>query len=255
MAARGDLRSLVEAMGHAQPYMRLTASDLLASQGNKAFPLLIEALTHDNPDVRKGAARALGLIGDRRAVRYLLDRLDKENSGVGQFIVDALAEIGDVQVVPVLCRTTRSHSLSLRYSAVRALGKLGDRRAIPFLIEALGDTASIVRLRAVESLANMEEPTLWVPISEMLADQSAGVRAVAARVLGEMHCLRAIDYLLPLLESDIESDVLETVRALGRIGSKKALEPLLIARAREGRERVIQAIEAALQAIGETSQD
>jgi HEAT repeat protein len=188
-------------------------------------------------------------------VRHLLDRLDKENSGVGQFIVDALAEIGDVQVVPVLCRTTRSHNLSLRYSSVRALGKLGDRRAIPFLVEALGDTASIVRLRAVESLSAMGEPTLWVPISEMLADQSAGVRAVAARVLGEMHCMRAINYLLPLLESDIETDVLEAARALGRIGSRKAVEPLINAREREGRERVIRAIDEALQAIGEASQD
>jgi hypothetical protein len=50
MAARGDLRSLVEAMGHPQPYMRMAASDILASQGQNALPILIEALAHENPD-------------------------------------------------------------------------------------------------------------------------------------------------------------------------------------------------------------
>jgi hypothetical protein len=44
------------------------------------------------------------------------------------------------------------------------------------------------------------------------------------------------------------------VRALGRIGSKRAVEPLLATREREGRERVLMAIEAALEAISEASQ-
>lgn len=253
MAASGDLKGVIEAMGHSQPFMRFAASDLLAAEGKSALPLLLAALSHDNPDVRKGAARALGIIGDFEAVQPLLERLDKESPGVGQFIVDALADIGDSQVVPELCKLTRSHSLSLRYSAVRGLGKIGDQRAIPFLVEALSDSASIVRLRAVESLSQMREPSLWAPISEMLKDASAGVRGVAARALGDMNSLRALDELLPLLQSDIESDLLETVNTLGRLGDPKAIGPLTAVQAREGRDRVLDAIRAALEAIEKAS--
>lgn len=253
MAEAGDYAALIEAMGHSQPFMRFAASDLLASQGQSCVSILLEALDNENPDVRKGAARALGIIGDQAAVQPLMERLDRENPGVGQFIVDALVEIGDPQVVPALCKLTRSHSLSLRYSAVRGLGRFGDQRAIPFLVEALSDTASIVRLRAVESLSQMGEPSLWAPVSEMLKDASAGVRSVAARALGDMHSLRAIDELIPLLQSDIESDLLETVNTLGRLGDPKAIKPLMEMQAREGRDRVLEAIEAAIDAIRKSS--
>jgi HEAT repeat protein len=113
LAAAGDLSALVEAMGHSQPFMRFAASDLLAAQGENALPHLLQALTHDNPDVRKGAARALGIIGDRKAIKPLLSRLEKEAPGVSQFIVDALAGIGDIQVVDGLCEGKSSHRISM----------------------------------------------------------------------------------------------------------------------------------------------
>jgi HEAT repeat protein len=69
-----------------------------------------------------------------------------------------------------------------------------------------------------------------------------------------MHNLRAIDCLLPLLESDIESDVLEAAKALGRLGSDRAVEPLLAAREREGRDKILEAIAAALRAIEDTGE-
>ena len=69
-----------------------------------ALPALIEALRHENGNVRRLAASALGKIGDPRAVPPLLGCLDDEKPQVRQYAITALGRIGDVAAIPVLRR-------------------------------------------------------------------------------------------------------------------------------------------------------
>jgi ATP-dependent DNA helicase RecQ len=69
-----------------------------------ALPALIEALCHENGNVRRLAASALGKIGDARAVPPLLGCLDDEKPQVRQYVITALGKIGDAAVIPSLRR-------------------------------------------------------------------------------------------------------------------------------------------------------
>ncbi len=246
LSEEGDIERIVKLLGHSQAHIRMQACEALIRLGEDATPFLISAMEHGNPEVRKGAARALGGIGSRASVGPLLKQLKKEEAGVAQFIVDALAEIRDPKAVPALCRMTRSSSLILRYSAVRALGEFQDRRSVSFLIDALSDSANIVRLRAIDSLSKVDDPTLWSPISELLDDPSPGVRAQAARAMGRLKARSSIHLLLKLLSSKVETDRLEAVRALGQIGGKEARESLELALVMENQERVAKEIQKIL---------
>ncbi len=236
MMEAGDVEGLIKVLGHPQAHLRMQASDLLIRMGEPAVTALITGMDDANPEVRKGCIRALGGIGNNRAVVPLLRHLRREDAGVAQFIIDALAELGDPRAVPALCRMTRNPSLILRYNAVRALGEFHDRRSIPFLIDALSDNANIVRLRAIDSLSSIDEATLWSPISELMDDPSPGVRAQAARAMGKLKARGAIHHLLRMLSSKVETDRIEAVRALGELGGQEVRESLELARILEGQE-------------------
>jgi len=69
-----------------------------------ALPALVEALRHENGNVRRLAASALGKIGDARAVPPLLGCLDDEKPQVRQYTITALGRIGDAAAIPSLRR-------------------------------------------------------------------------------------------------------------------------------------------------------
>ena len=88
------------------------AAGALNEIGDTAVPKLLDALEHSSSYGRRGAAYALGRIGEATTVPRLLDALTDSDEGV-------------------------------RWSVADALGKIGDPRAVPGLIELLSDTADV----------------------------------------------------------------------------------------------------------------
>lgn len=79
LAGTGDLRAadaLTEALGDEHYIICREAVYPLADMGNAVQPKMIEALGHENPDVREGAAKVLIRVGDVRAVPALVETLD-----------------------------------------------------------------------------------------------------------------------------------------------------------------------------------
>lgn len=129
------------------------AGDALASIGPPAVPPLIEALADRTPEVRIEAARALGNIGDARAVEPL-----------GRLLADRRA--------------------CVRIMAARALGAISGPRAVEILSAACADTGQPdrVRLAAGEGLAECG-PAGRAALIAMLRGPSPGDRQIAAASL------------------------------------------------------------------------
>lgn len=92
--------------------------------GAPAVGPLIAALEDANWRVRKGAAEALGQIGDPRAVKRLTAALKDEHSGVRQAAAEALGGIGDARAVEPLVTALKDKYYPVRKAAAEALGKL-----------------------------------------------------------------------------------------------------------------------------------
>lgn len=171
LAAIGDaaIPALLKALQHADWLVRLHAVESLGKAKSKpAVEPLLSVLFNDRDlAVREDAVRALGEIGDPRAVEHLFTAM--REPGLRTLAVEALGRIGDSRAVPVLigvltatrppevtrtvagCGDQWSEELITQGAAVRALGAIGDDRAIPSLAAALKST--FTRAEAASALA------------------------------------------------------------------------------------------------------
>ena len=103
----------------------LDAIEALEAIGAPAVDALIEVM-RSVPDNRLAAARALGQIGDSRAVEPLTDALKDSNPTFRQQVAKALGSIGGAQAKEALVRVLREDpACEVTQAAAEALQKLG----------------------------------------------------------------------------------------------------------------------------------
>lgn len=169
----------------------------LAKLGDKAIPALIEALKHENCNVRSGAADALGDIGtDSDEVIYaLLEMLWNEDEEDGDNIAAAYA----------LCRL---HP--------------GVKKVIPSIIIKLDDPDPIIRRRAAFTLYNLgpdAEPGIEKLIG-VLNDEDINVQGMALAALRKQGpaAKDAVPALISILEDTNTNLVGAAMAVLASIG-------------------------------------
>ena len=89
-------------MGIFDSFSKLNVKRLKAKRDVEG---LVKALCHDNLGVRVSAARALGEIGDKRAVEPLIETL--KNEYFSEYAAEALGKIGDARAVEPLIMALR----------------------------------------------------------------------------------------------------------------------------------------------------
>jgi HEAT repeat protein len=247
MQAKGDVEGLIEALGYDKGDRR------------KSVP------------VRKNAAQALGELGDERAVEPLIDALTQETDiGVSDTISVALGKIGSPAVEPLITILRTGEALD-RFRAAEVLHAIGDERAIEPFITALKDDDGDVRKVAAWGLAKTGTPVVE-PLVALLKDDYKWARVAAAKALDELGWQptqdgESVDYwiakgnwdavvgigipavrpLVAILESKDREMRRAAAEALGRLGDKRAVEPLIAVLNDPGekedvRETVIEAL-------------
>lgn len=151
---------LVEALHSREWLIKLHAIEALSKMKSPETvePLLFVLFNDPDTAVRTDAVRALGDIGDARAVDFLFTALN--DLDVRSVAVEALGKIGDRRAVPVLidivkgahqpeqsrpvdgCGDRWDQEMIVMGLAVRALGDIGDVAAIPELVAALRHTVT-----------------------------------------------------------------------------------------------------------------
>jgi HEAT repeat protein/cyclophilin family peptidyl-prolyl cis-trans isomerase len=210
-------------------------------------PPLVATLQDPDPEVRQIAAFALGLVGDRRAREPLVAALADPAPPVQGSAAEALGLIGDPAAADAVgrfvARITDAGAL-----APPPLAADDARRDTPAAAWRLGVYA-LVRLKAYTQLAaatldgsaqprvrwwplafalqRLEDPRALPALMTFAKDASPYARAFAAKGLGALKNASALPVLMPLLSSGDRNVLIETVRALGRIGDPASAEPLM----------------------------
>ncbi len=90
---------------------------------------IIEALHHEDPNVRWEAARALGVIRDPRAVEPLIAALGDRDPDVRRKAALSLGKIRDPKAVePLLACSVKDENQVVRWAAAWGLGKFPGRK-------------------------------------------------------------------------------------------------------------------------------
>ena len=145
----------------ADPHTRGMALSGLAERGSDAsaaVPTLARILTAEDLEMRRGAAWAMGLIGDPKAVPDLVARLEGElDPEVRKAIVYGLKPFADdPRAVEGLLAALRDPEWLVREGAAAALAGSDDPRASAALVAALHDPVHQVRLESEWSLDSIE---------------------------------------------------------------------------------------------------
>jgi HEAT repeat protein len=118
----------------------------------RTFPEWRSALKDRSPEIRAGAAQALGQFGPS-AVQVLSASLADPELRVRGAAAEALRSIGPA-AVPSLVRALESQDIRVRANATTVLGAIGPaaREAVPALVKATKDPSPRVRELAVGAL-------------------------------------------------------------------------------------------------------
>ena len=161
-----------------------------------AVPYLFEFLCDPNVDLRIMAAKALGIIGDRRSIEPLINSLDDSNSRV-------------------------------REIAARALGILKHPAATkPLMKLLLNPDHDAAISNTIHALADMADEKLVCEAAENFESLKPVVQQRVIQLLGNYRCEKSENIMLQSLNSDNEDTRRYAVRSLGKCGSERSVEPL-----------------------------
>ncbi|GMV50346.1 MAG: hypothetical protein NBKEAIPA_00336 [Nitrospirae bacterium] len=194
LAALGTaaVAALIDALQHEEWLVRLHAIEALGKlKSPEAVEPLLRTLFNDRDSaVREDVVRALGAIGDARAVDYLV--LIMKEPSLRLYAVEALGHIGDPRAVPILrlivegapqgepsrptaaCADGWTDEMATMGMAARALGMIADADAIPSLLVALRNT--VTRAEAAASLAKFGPSVIPSLLSMLSAERDENIR-------------------------------------------------------------------------------
>lgn len=211
----------------------------------RAFPALITALKDLDDEVRAKAAGALGKLGDRRAVAYLLDHLLTDPAPfVRARIAGALGQFQGNEVIDRLVRALGDPAWWVRMRSVEALEQIGPSAETP-LIVALDDPDPEIRIRAAVALERLGVPGRIVRIIEA-GEATADTTALLTK-LGIAGARELLAELLHHSNAAVRAAVVGAIRDADR----KDLTAELIERAEQDSETAVRARALdALHALG-----
>jgi HEAT repeat protein len=257
---------LIAALREDDVAVRRRATSLLGKIGDPRAVESLIALLHERDDqLRREAIRALQRIPDPRAVEPLIAAL-RQCSPAGLYAIgeeealaDALAAIGTPAIEPLTTMLTHPNA-NIREAVVKAIGKMASAGSVEPLIALLQDPSHRVRCWAAEALGRIGDPRAIDPLitayeiddrrgGELLSSVenalieigtpaverliailkfgSDNMRYMAARALGEIGDLRAVEPLITALH-DTDADA-AAAEALGEIRDTRAIRPLTAA--------------------------
>ena len=229
------MEALVPLLGDPIKECRDAGVEGFVTMGAPTVERLITGLRDERWRVRESAARALGRIGDRRAVEGLIAALRDRDGAVRTVAAEALGRLGDSKAIKGLIALFKDSSKLVRVSATIALTQIGDATVDP-LIAGLKDENFQVRLHSVQALGGItsDYPTgrSWLrdsrPVPGLIAclkDKDRAVREDAAIALGMIGDPSAVPALIEALK-DGQVKV-RAIMALGMIADIRAVEPLI----------------------------
>ena len=239
------------AQGSPDAYQRWKAAWALGFLGGDSRLLQI-LLDDPDVDVSREAARSLGRLRAVDSVEALLRAAVSSNSFLRRSALRALGEIGDPRALPVLRAGLDDPTVLVAAEAAQALTRLGEPARVPSYhpptppadSEALAAMASssdaTLRKDACKFMGGQAEA---LPLlASLAADADAEVRKAAAEALG--YSPGQAERLLPLL-GDLDLDgLITTLDALRRSGGASAeqLAPLAAHGDAEVRLRALEAL-------------
>jgi HEAT repeat protein len=239
------LERLLQDLNHDNSDIKKAAAWALGQVGNcQTVPALISALKDEDREFRYQVVGALGWIGNPQAIQELISALDREDGELRYQVIGVLSWTNNLQVEAALISVLEDKDWRVRVAAAEALGRMGNPQAIPTLISVLEHEDEGVRLGVVWSLEQVGNPQAVPALISALKDKDGAVRQNAAEALGLIGNLQAVEALKDALHDEDIHVRVNAALALDRMGNSQAVQALISACSDEDINVRITAIQA-----------
>ena len=184
--------------------------------GNPELQGFLAGLATEDDDRREAAAIALGGLG-RDALEPLAALLSAQDAGLRWWAARALAEVGCEGAIAPLNLALADEDADVRACACLALGRIGAVSAAPALAARLADESGFVAAIAADALSMLGEGAV-VALARVLQNERPTVRLLAVRALGRTGSLRAVEPLCGALEDTsylVSQSAMDALEKLG----------------------------------------
>lgn len=212
-----SLPALVELFASPSWTRRRVVADAVGKIGRAAEGALLNALRHENADVRFWVCQSLGRVGSHEAVERLRAHLDDPNKDVRFAAVTALGEIGSQAAIRYLKESLKSGRKDIRMRSLEILGRMGTD-VVESLVDCLADDSWLVRDQAAKSVAKLGRDAIR-PLLHAYETGNEDIRINAVKAfcfVGE----EAVDALLRALDDRYEPVCLKAVEGLAKQGAR-----------------------------------
>lgn len=141
--------AIIEALKDEKEDVRKYAARALIKIGPKAVPKMMEHYKQEDENTKGYLIRAFGELRNNAPEELLINDLNGPNR---YDIIWALGKIGSKKSLPYLINLLNSTDYKTRVQVCQALGDLNQQEAIPYLKKALNDKEVLVREWAARSL-------------------------------------------------------------------------------------------------------
>jgi len=264
--ADGALDELLGAMADSSKQLRHAALDLAGRiPGEPATRKWVDAAKGARPEVRSEVLTMLGRRGDMSAFPAVAEAIDDADSTVRTAAVDAAVRLNSAEAIPACLGLLRRSQEASDIAAVRkALDRLPSAQVVPPLVAALAHVRAQASVMLTDLLGKYGTVVPVGPIVDLCRNNNASVRLAAIKALGTVATDKDQSQLIAVLLATQEEaeqsaaqkslasvcsrigepenraeKVLEAyrsasmdqrrtlLRALGRIGGKKALTVIM----------------------------
>ena len=201
-------------------------------EDKRAAPALLQLLGGQGRYTRAFAARGLGRLKDRAAVKPLLGMLDpaaKPGLEVVVSAVRALGQIGAAEAAAPLARLASDPATdpNVRLDAVAALGELRAPDGLPVLQDLMTDEWPAMRAAAIRAAAAADPESFIAVIASLSPDPHWRVRAALANALAALPAEAVAERLRSMLQDEDKRVIPAVLTALGRIKAPELRDILL----------------------------
>ncbi|HHO76894.1 MAG TPA: HEAT repeat domain-containing protein [Deltaproteobacteria bacterium] len=223
-----DLKHIDSMISSEDSSLRREAATRLADiGGDEAFDRLAVLLKDANNGVRDAAQNSIIILGGRRAIEKMVALLTHEDPSIRNMAIDILRKIGD-DGIDILHNLTHDPNDNIRLFVLDILGSIGNIESLDAIIEGLYDSNPNVRNASVISLGELGDPKAFDHLRKLINDEE-WIRFSVIESLAQISHEETVDFLLNELDrwSNDEITMCAILEALGRIGSKKTVQPLI----------------------------
>lgn len=179
------------------PDVRKFAIDIICDIRHCEYPEEISILLREdpNPNVRASAARALGMLGYRAGIPFLIEAL-RDEEWVVFSVLEALAMFRDDSSVPIIEGFLAGNNDTLRMAAIDALGSFGTTGAVSCLTGRLSKADGFEKIMVIKSLISggvslfalpaKEKEEIAVILRDMLENGDTEEKIAAVRGLADL---------------------------------------------------------------------